>query len=120
MGCNPATATNELLPEPVALPYPDSLNPTTYTTDSADYRRGKFKNEFTQHFNKNNILSYYLITELFGMVDQRAKNQFLTSWGNEGSGEYKWYMILYDNDTALGINNEGALVSNYNIEYHDT
>ena len=38
----------------------------------------------------------------------------------KGSGEYKWYMIFYDNDTALGINNEGALVSNYNIEYHDT
>jgi hypothetical protein len=80
----------------------------------------KFKTEAAQHFNTDNLLSYYLITELFGMVDQRAKNQFLTSWGNEGSGEYKWYFIFYDNDTCLGINNEGANVFGYNIEDADT
>lgn len=80
----------------------------------------KFKAEFEQHFNKNNILSYWILTELFGMVDQRAKNMFITSWGNEGSGEYKWYFIFYDNDTTLGINNEGAISFGYDIETYDT
>jgi hypothetical protein len=80
----------------------------------------KFKNEVAGHFNLNNLLSYYLLSELFGMVDQRAKNMMLASWGNEGSGAYKWYFIFYDNDTCLGINNEGANVFPFNIEDQDT
>ncbi|HCC51131.1 MAG TPA: hypothetical protein DEQ30_03005 [Porphyromonadaceae bacterium] len=79
----------------------------------------KFKAEFENHFNKQNIISYWILTELFGMVDQRAKNMFVTSWGNEGTGEYKWYFIFYDNDTCNGINNEGANVFGYNIETQD-
>jgi hypothetical protein len=79
----------------------------------------KFKTELEQHFNKPNILSYYLITEMFGMVDQRAKNMFVTSWGNEGEGHCKWRFIFYDNDTALGINNEGLIAFGYNIETED-
>jgi hypothetical protein len=79
----------------------------------------KFKDELELHFNRDNILSYCLLTELFGMVDQRAKNMFLTSWGNEGSGDFKWYFIFYDNDTSLGINNEGAIAFGYNIESQD-
>jgi hypothetical protein len=79
----------------------------------------KFKAEIAEHFNVNNVLSYYLITELFGMVDQRAKNMFATSWGNEGAGEYKWYFIFYDNDTSNGINNEGAIAFGYGIEDGD-
>lgn len=86
---------------------------------SCDGNPSKFKTECSQHFNVNFLLSYYIFTELFGMVDQRAKNQFLTTWGNEGGAYRKWYLIFYDNDTALGINNEGALVFDYNIEYHD-
>jgi hypothetical protein len=80
----------------------------------------KFKSEVSAHFNLNNLLSYYLLSELFGMVDQRAKNMMLASWGNEGSGTYKWYFIFYDNDTCLGINNEGANVFPFDIEDHDT
>jgi hypothetical protein len=80
----------------------------------------KFKDEVSEHFNLNNLLSYYLLSELFGMVDQRAKNMMLASWGNEGLGAYKWYFIFYDNDTCLGINNEGANVFPFNIEDQDT
>jgi hypothetical protein len=80
----------------------------------------KFKSELEQHFNKANVISYYLLTEMFGMVDQRAKNMFATSWGNEGGGEYKWYFIFYDNDTCNGINNEGLIAFGYDIETEDT
>lgn len=100
------------------------ITPTTYggveyTTDSAAYRLAKFKAECSLHFNMNNLKFYYLITETFAMVDQRAKNMMFASWGNEGSGEYKWYPIFYDNDTCLGINNEGALSFSFNVEGHD-
>lgn len=76
---------------------------------------GKFKTEVTDHFDLNNLLSYYLFTEVFAMVDQRAKNMFLTRYAADG----KWRFILYDNDTCLGINNEGLISFGYNVEYHD-
>ena len=76
---------------------------------------GKFKTEVTDHFDLNNLLSYYLFTEVFAMVDQRAKNMFLTRYATDG----KWRFILYDNDTCLGINNEGLISFGYNVEYHD-
>ena len=74
----------------------------------------KFKNEFDEHFDKKTLIFYYLITLVFGMVDQRAKNQFLTYYSGG-----KWLFIFYDNDTVFGINNEGAIEFSYNIEVHD-
>lgn len=76
----------------------------------------KFKAEVAEHFDLRNLLSYYLITELFGMVDQRAKNMFLTRFASDG----KWRFIFYDNDTCNGINNEGLVAFGYGVEYHDT
>ena len=55
---------------------------------------GKFKSELEQHFDRDNLLSYCLITELFGMVDQRAKNMLVTSWGNEGGGANPYRLVL--------------------------
>ena len=74
----------------------------------------KFKSEFDEHFDKKTLVFYYLITLVFGMVDQRAKNQFLTYYSGG-----KWLFIFYDNDTVFGINNEGAIEFSYNIEIHD-
>ena len=83
----------------------------THTTDTAAYRLAKFKTEFEEHFNKDFCLVYYVYTLLMLMVDQRAKNMFLTTWDG-----VHWEPWLYDNDTCLGINNEGALVFDY---YHE-
>lgn len=83
----------------------------TYTTDSAEYRLAKFKNEVTNWINKEDLLFYYLFTELFLMVDSRAKNAFPTRFNGE-----KWCFFPYDFDTAIGINNEGALVFSYELE----
>ena len=82
-----------------------------YTTDTAAYRLAKFKSEFAQHFEKDAVLFYYLFTELFLMVDSRAKNMFPTFMSGS-----KWFSLPYDFDTAIGINNEGALVFSYNLE----
>lgn len=80
----------------------------------------KFKAEVAKHFDVNNLVLYYLVTELFAMVDQRAKNMFLTTFGREaGSADFIWRFIFYDNDTCFGINNEGLRVFNYDVEYHD-
>lgn len=74
----------------------------------------KFKAEAASYLDLDFILSYYTITELFAMVDQRAKNMFLTTYDG-----VHWVVIFYDNDTVCGINNEGAIAFGYEVEYHD-
>lgn len=77
-------------------------------------RLAKFKAEFEDYFVKEPCLFYYLFTEIFLMVDNRAKNVFLTTFDGE-----HWFPIPYDFDTAMGINNEGALVFSYDCEDTD-
>ena len=85
-----------------------------YTNDTADYRLAKFKKEFTDHFDMDFMLIYYLYTFVMLMVDQRAKNMFLTTWDKQ-----HWQAWFYDNDTCLGINNVGELSFDYYHEDHD-
>lgn len=75
----------------------------------------KFKMEFENWFDKDSTLFYYLFTEMFLMVDSRAKNMFLTyisDWD-------KWTFFPYDFDTGLGINNEGGLLTGNSYSYED-
>lgn len=65
----------------------------TYDKDTADYRLAKFKKEFAEHFDLDFMLIYYLYTFVILMVDQRAKNMFLTTWDKQ-----HWQAWLYDND----------------------
>ena len=66
----------------------------THTHDTAEYRLAKFKTEFEQLFDMHYSLIYYTYTFFALMVDQRAKNMFLTYWGKTA----KWYPYFYDND----------------------
>ena len=86
----------------------------TFTHDTAEYRLSKFKDEFEQHFILNAMLFYYLFTEVFLLMDSRAKNMFLTTFDGE-----HFFPIPYDMDTAMGINNEGTLTFDYNCEDTD-
>lgn len=86
----------------------------TYTKDTAQYRLAKFKKEFTEYFDFDFALLYYVYTFVMLMVDQRAKNMFLTSWD-----KIHWQPWFYDQDTCLGINNEGVLVFNPFMEDQD-
>ena len=88
-----------------------TYNGKTYTNDTAEYRLAKFGAEFDDHFNLDFCLMYYVYTFVMLMVDQRAKNMFLTTWDGVHFLPY-----LYDNDTCLGINNEGEMVFDY---YHE-
>ena len=85
-----------------------------YTHDTAEYRLAKFKKEFEEHFDMEYALVYYVYTFFALMVDQRAKNLFLTSWDKK-----HWMCYFYDNDTIYGINNQGDLVLDYYYEDKD-
>lgn len=65
-------ATGQTLSAPVT--YAD----VTYTTDTAEYRLAKFKAELSEYIELESACFYYLFTELFLMVDSRAKNMFPT------------------------------------------
>ena len=93
---------------------PVTYGDTTYDTDTAAYRLAKFKYEFEDYFIKEPVIFYYIFTEVFLMIDNRAKNMFLTSFDGQ-----HWFPIPYDFDTAIGINNEGKLVFDYDLEDTD-
>lgn len=86
-----------------------------YTTDTAAYRLSKFKDEFDLYFEREPMAYFYVFTETFLLMDSRAKNMFLMTFDGE-----HWFPSPYDMDTALGINNEGQLVFDYNLEDTDT
>ena len=59
----------------------------TFTTDTAEYRIAKFRDEAGNYMEMQSTLFYYLFTELFLMVDNRAKNAFPSFMGSEVIGE---------------------------------
>ena len=94
---------------------------TLYTTDSSAYRLAKFKAEFPTYAELNTFIFYYIFTELFLMVDSRAKNLFIGFNGSDvtESGRQatrKATAQPYDMDTAVGTNNSGRLVFTYSLE----
>ena len=102
-------ATNAAFIEPI------SIDGVTYAADTAAYRLAKFKAQINDYAELQSALFYYLFTELFLMVDSRAKNAFPTFYNN---GKVCW--LPYDMDTAIGINNEGSLTFGYELEDIDT
>lgn len=77
-------------------------------------RLQKFRDEFEDHFVLSAMLFYYVFTSTFLLMDNRAKNMFLTTFDGE-----HWFSLPYDFDSCLGINNEGSLAYEYNLEDTD-
>ena len=106
-----------------ALASPVTYDGVEYTTDSADYRLAKFRAEFGNYAELQSFLFYYVFTELFLMVDSRAKNLFIGFSGSPTTGlqhiDRKAVAEPYDMDTAIGTNNEGSLVFGYSLEDTD-
>ena len=65
-----------------------------------------------QHFDVKSLLRYYLFVNMFGLVDSLGKNMKLTSF----DGGNIWYPQLYDTDTAIGLNNQGLIKFDVDIE----
>ena len=104
-----AAATNLALAAAVVI------DGVSYSRDTAEYRLAKFKAQFEDYFVKTPMLYYYLFTEVFLMVDNRAKNFFPTTYDG-----VHWLPLPYDMDTAIGINNEGKLTMDYDLEDTDS
>lgn len=98
-------ATDEALAESV------TYDEVTYTTDSADYRLAKFKAEVENYWEVQDLVFYYLFTEIFLMVDSRGKNMFPTLYDGDA-----WALLPYDFDTAIGIDNNGKLAFGWSLE----
>lgn len=73
-------ATGDTLAEPA------TYEGTTYTSDTAAYRLAKFRAEAVKYMEMESALFMYLFTELFLMVDSRAKNAFPSFIGSEVVG----------------------------------
>lgn len=86
------------------------------SADEKAARLQKFHDELANWFDVDALIYNYLFTELFLMVDNRAKNAFPTRYDADG----KWIILPYDYDTAIGTNNEGALAFGYALEDTDT
>ncbi len=130
---DPDQATNELLPEPTSFIYSEvrrsedgtyshvSTTSKEFLNDTPEYRLTKFKAELKDWFDVDSTVFYYIFTHLYLMIDSRAKNAFPTYFAERepGDGGNKWFWLPYDMDTAIGINNEGKLVFDYNLEDTD-
>lgn len=76
----------------------EGLDGTIYTADTAEYRLAKFKKEFEDYFILDAAAFYYVYTEVFLLMDSRAKNMFLTTFDGK-----TWIPYPYDFDSCLGI-----------------
>lgn len=70
-------ATNATLPRTV------EYGGVSYTKDTTAYRLAKFRAELSKYVEVDSAIFYYLFTELFLMVDSRAKNMFPSPMGEE-------------------------------------
>ena len=76
----------------------------------------EFHDNLENYFVVDSALYYYLFTERYTMVDNRAKNSFW-HYGKCDDGVYRWDLTFgYDFDTSLGIDNTGKLVLPYGKE----
>ena len=97
----------------------------TFTKDTPAYRITKFRAEASQYMEMESAEFYYLFTELFLMIDSRAKNMFIGFNGspiNDSNRAMKRKITFqpYDMDTAIGTNNSGVLMFGYSLEDTDT
>jgi hypothetical protein len=76
----------------------------------------EFVANLENYFVIDSALYYYLFTERYLMVDNRAKNSFW-HYAKDADGVYRWNLCMaYDMDTSLGIDNTGKLILSYGQE----
>ena len=103
------------------LEQPVTYDGTAYAADTTDYRAAKFKAEVYNYFHEGDLEYHYLFTERHLLVDNRAKNCFVSyEYFNDVSG-YRWtFRCDYDNDTFGGNDNSGGLTFTYGLEDTDS
>ena len=93
----------------------EDFHNTQWVDDTAFNRALKFAVEKYDHIEMNKMAAYYIYLMRFGGVDQTVKNSMLTTEGSATDDANStlpslWYFINYDNDTILGVKNDGRLV----------
>ena len=93
----------------------EDYHTTQWVDDTAFNRALKFAVEKYDHIEMNKMAAYYIYLMRFGGVDQTVKNAMLTTEGPATDDANStlpslWYFINYDNDTILGVKNDGRLV----------
>ena len=81
------------------------------SADLSTFKSEKFRDEISDYFDKAFLLTYYLWTDYFLAVDQRAKNMMLRTWDG-----LIWYITYYDGDTQMGKRNDCFLVYDYTTD----
>ena len=98
-----------------------TIDGTAYANDTAAYRAAKFRAEIGDYFAVDSLLYHYLFTERHCMVDNRAKNCFISYEYDSDAEKYLWNFTKdYDNDTADGNDNSGGLTFTYGLEDTDS
>lgn len=87
----------------------------SFSTDTVEYRKAKFINEFEEYFEPQSAFYHYVYTERHTMIDNRAKNVF----PHTEDGLIWDFTFGYDMDTAKGNDNTGYLTYDYGVEDTD-
>ena len=102
------------------LPMTITYNSVSYTHDTAEYRAAKFKAELKDYFDVKFLCDYYILNDCVAGVDQRVKNMMWGFWYDPNytgpSDGMLCYPIYYDNDTILGVRNDGRNVFHWDID----
>ena len=94
-----------------------TINGQAFSVDNAAYRKAKWTAYAEDYMVLDSVLYHQLFTLVFSEVDNRAKNTF---WAYDNTEE-KWTLVYsYDNDTAMGNDNEGGLTLKYGYMDTDT
>lgn len=93
----------------------ESYHTIKWVEDTPFNRALKFAIEKWDHIEMDKMAAYYIYLMRFGGVDQTVKNAMLTTEGPavddpDSKLPSLWYFINYDNDTILGLKNDGHLV----------
>lgn len=78
----------------------------------------KFKAEASQHLNIHYGNVYYIMAHVLCACDSLGKNMHIACW-NIGEDNEVWYIIWYDVDSIIGLNNVGENVFTPGKEFSD-
>lgn len=84
--------------------------------NSTQNNKAKFKAELKDYADVEHLCSYFVFTQLMGAVDQMVKNAMLGFWYDPDVDKVLAYYIFYDNDTILGVRNDGRLKYSWDLD----
>lgn len=75
----------------------------------------KFKSELSNYADVDYMCAYFILTQIFGNVDQMVKNAMIAFFYDPDTDKVLAYYIFYDNDTLMGVRNDSRLIYLWDI-----